>query len=118
MLKLVRTKNKWRLVGAVKGKVVTEGKASKKDSKAVFLEERVPTRVTKMGRGQMLVEPEKPLEPGEYALVLRPIADSKKPSKTALPDSSEGEKSMSGAVWDFAVGLKSTVRDTRAGDWR
>ena len=61
-------------------------------------EERWPTRVDKQERGFYIMHGIQPLEPGEYAVVLRPIKGYK-----AAPSGLGGHAQVFYSVWDFSV---------------
>jgi hypothetical protein len=96
LVKLVNSKDNWRLVGATKtamGQMSTE--AYEKVTEA-----RIKVEYQLLGRGQMQLEPKQPLEPGEYAIVLRAIH----PGKRAAGSLGGGaETSIFFSVWDFSV---------------
>jgi hypothetical protein len=94
-------KNDWRLVGASEGspEALTEGDWEVFDD---FSEEEVKVSVTKGEQGQMTVEPRKVLEPGEYAVVLRPTSSRKKFSGPDISDSAN-DGLMFNSVWGFTV---------------
>ena len=96
LVKLVQTKDNWRLVGATKMQM------GKEDLEALekVTEVRVPVKISRTGRGDVLIEPQRPLEPGEYGLVLRPLRPGKR-SKGSLGGPAETNAFFS--VWDFSV---------------
>jgi len=107
IVQLVPTKNNWRLVGATKAKMdVYQAAARDWEVYSSFSEGKVLTRTNKLGRGHIQVEPERPLEPGEYGLVLRPLSPKKKFSGTDVANG-QGEGVLFNSVWDFSVGSKS-----------
>ena len=96
LIKLVKSKDNWRLVGATKtamGQMGTE--AYEKVTEA-----RVAVKSQRTGRGEVQLEPKQLLEPGEYAIVLRAIH----PGKRAEGSLGGGaETSIFFSVWDFSV---------------
>lgn len=96
LLRLVQTKDNWRLVGATK---VQMGREST-EALAKIAEVRIATRLTKVGRGDLLLEPQATLEAGEYGLVLRPINPGKR-AKGSLGGPAETNAFFS--VWDFSL---------------
>jgi hypothetical protein len=76
VVRLVQTRENWRLVGAKKADPDAY-KSNKWDTYTDFVEERIPIRSEKLGRGRFLIKLERALEGGEYGVVLRPIARSK-----------------------------------------
>lgn len=96
LIKLVNSKDNWRLVGATKttmGQLGTEAYEK-------ITEARIAIRSKKLARGQVQIEPKQILEPGEYAVVLRAIH----PGKRAEGSLGGGaETSLFFSVWDFSV---------------
>ncbi len=76
VIRLVQTRENWRLVGAKKADPDAY-KSNKWDTYTDFVEERIPIRSEKLGRGRFLITLERALEGGEYGIVLRPILRSK-----------------------------------------
>ncbi|MEK6406793.1 MAG: hypothetical protein AABN34_07510 [Acidobacteriota bacterium] len=76
VVRLVQTRENWRLVGAKKADPDAY-KSHKWDTYSDFVEERIPMRSEKLGRGRFLITLERALEGGEYGVVLRPIVRSK-----------------------------------------
>jgi len=96
LVKLVNSKDNWRLVGATK---TTMGQMSTEAYEKVT-EARIKVEYQLLGRGQMQLEPKQPLEPGEYAIVLRAVH----PGKRAAGSLGGGaETSIFFSVWDFSV---------------
>ena len=97
LIKLVESRDNWRLVGATKtpvGQISTE--AWEKVTEA-----RIAVNTEKLARGRVQIVPKQSLEPGEYAVVLRAIH----PGKRAQGSLGGGlEASIFFAVWDFSVG--------------
>ena len=60
-------------------------------------EERLPARLNKLSPGHAELEPQKPLDAGEYAVVLHPLHKK----KGSLGGGSEAQVFYS--VWDFSV---------------
>ncbi len=96
LLKLVQTGDNWRLVGATKTQMGRESS----EALEKITEVRVAARLTKMGRGDLTIEPAAPLEPGEYGLVLRPLNPGKR-SKGSIGGPAETNAFFS--VWDFSI---------------
>ena len=101
LVKLVPTKNNWRLVGAGKGKE-DAAQSADWDVYSSFVEQKVPATVNKSASGRFELAPASPLAPGEYALVLRPLARNKKFAGTELT-SNQGEGRLFNAVWTFSL---------------
>ena len=96
MVRLVSSKDNWRLVGATKS---TQGQMSTEAYEKVT-EERIAVKAEHLGRGQVQIEPIEPLEPGEYAVVLRALH----PGKRSVGSLGGGaETSIFFSVWDFSV---------------
>jgi hypothetical protein len=73
IVQLVPTNDNYRLVAAAE----TDG-ASGSLPRGPIIEEGVVTESTRVGRGQYRISPKATLGPGEFALVLRPIPESKR----------------------------------------
>jgi hypothetical protein len=76
-----------------------------------IIEENIATESTRLGRGQYRVAPKAKLGPGEYALVLRPIPESKR-SRRRNAEASLGEL-MGGSTsqilyltWEFSIAAR------------
>ena len=97
LIKLVESKDNWRLVGATKttmGQIGTEAWEK-------ITEARIAVNTEKLERGRVQIVPRQPLDPGEYAVVLRAIH----PGKRAEGSLGGGmETSIFFSVWDFSVG--------------
>lgn len=103
MVRLTPAQNTCRIVGA------TQGKADERSSPAAdwqmythFLEERVQTHAEKLAAGKYNVSPASQLQPGEYAVVLRPISREKRFSGGDVARA-QGDGLMFDAVWTFQV---------------
>ncbi len=99
IVKLIPTMNNWRLVYARKAKQgypVMEGKFY-----SGFTEEKVASRSVRLGRGDIQIEAEKPLEAGEFAVVLRPVSQAKTYSMKNIGD--VAALPLVRAVWDFSI---------------
>jgi len=103
IVKLTPAQNTCRIVGA------TQGKADERSSPAAdwqmyshFLEERVQTHAEKLGAGKYNVSPASQLQPGEYAVVLRPVSREKRFSGGDVARA-QGDGLMFDAVWTFQV---------------
>jgi hypothetical protein len=96
LIRLVESKDNWRLVGATK---TTMGQMGTEAYEKVT-EARLAITSQKLARGQMQFAPKQPLQPGEYAIVLRAIH----PGKRAEGSLGGGaETSIFFSVWDFSV---------------
>jgi hypothetical protein len=100
ILQLVQTKDNYRLVGATKVKMDRKNMMSgdSPENGKWLSEERWPTRLYKEERGFYVLRVDKPLEPGEYAVVLRPVKGYKTP-----PSGLGGHAQVFYSVWDFSV---------------
>lgn len=103
IVKLTPAQNTCRIVGA------TQGKADARSSAAAdwqmyshFLEERVATRADKLSTGKYTVSAASELQPGQYAVVLRPIAKDKKFSGGDVARA-QSDGLMFDAIWTFDV---------------
>ena len=103
LVRLVPTMDNYRLVAAAK----TEGAGTVARPSGPIIEELVGTTATRVSRGRYRVQPATALDPGQYALVLRPIA--KKERRKDRKNASLGELLGGGTsqilylTWDFAV---------------
>jgi hypothetical protein len=100
LVKVNPTKNNWRLVSAQKTKL--KNFQSNGRTELNFIEEIIPIRTNKLGRGHLEVEPQQPLSLGEYGLVLRPVSKTQKVSLKEM-SSRQGEGVLLGPVWDFSI---------------
>lgn len=103
IVKLTPAQNTCRLVGATQGKEdARSDNAANWEIYSVFVEDRVAVKLEKISIGDYNVSPQSPLLPGEYAVVLRPIA---KDMKFSGGDVARGQGAglMFNAVWTFQV---------------
>jgi len=100
IVKLVQTGDNYRLVGATRTKMNMKNmmSGSGPENGKWISEERWPTRVYKEERGFYVLRVDQPLEPGEYAVVLRPVKGYK-----AAPSGLGGHAQVFYSVWDFSV---------------
>lgn len=103
IVKLTPAQNTCRIVGA------TQGKEDARSTPAAdwqvyshFLEERVTTKNEKLAPGKFKLSPASELFPGEYAVVLRPVAKTK-PFSGGDVARAQGDGLMFDAVWTFQV---------------
>ena len=72
-----------------------------------IIEESIATESTRLGRGQYRVASKMPLGPGEYALVLRPIPEtrrSRRRDETSLGELLGGSTSqILYLTWEFSI---------------
>jgi hypothetical protein len=100
IVKLEQTKDNWRLIGATDQEISAEtymgGGPPPADS---IVENRVPVIVKELARGHVQITPEKPLDPGEYGIVLRPDKEADKSHDLGGP----AQTQVFYTVWDFSV---------------
>jgi hypothetical protein len=103
IVKLTPAQNTCRIVGASQGKAdVRSSPAADWQVYSHFLEERVPTNAEKLGLGKYKVSPALELQPGEYAVVLRPVTKEKKFSGGDVARA-QGDGLMFDASWTFQI---------------
>jgi len=103
IVKLTPAQNTCRLIGATQGKDdARSDNAADWEIYSNFVEDRVPVKLEKISSGDYNVSPQMPLLPGEYAVVLRPIAKDKKFSGADVARG-QGPGLMFNAVWTFQV---------------
>jgi hypothetical protein len=100
LLKLVQSKDNYRLVGATQMKMTAKNmrNGSGPENGKWIDEERWPCRVNKEERGFYVVRVDAPLQPGEYAVVLRPVKGYK-----AASSGLGGHAQVFYSVWDFSI---------------
>jgi hypothetical protein len=100
VLKLVQSKDNYRLVGATQIKMTAKNmrNGSSPENGKWISEERWPCHVNKEERGFYVLHVDSPLEPGEYAVVLRPVKGYK-----ASSSGLGGHAQVFYSVWDFSV---------------
>ncbi len=110
---LVPTNDNYRLVAAAE----TDGGSAGSLPRGPIIEESIATESTRLGRGQYRVAPKMALGPGEYALVLRPISETRR-ERRRNTEASLGEL-LGGSTsqilyltWDFSVASQA-VADAR-----
>lgn len=104
IVQLVPTNDNYRLVAAAE----TDGADTAALPSGPIIEERIATESTRLGRGQYRIAPKTTLGPGEFALVLRPIEDTKR-SRRRNSEASLGEL-LGGSTsqilyltWEFSI---------------
>jgi len=103
IVKLTPAQNMCRLVGATQGKEdARSDNTADWEIYSAFIEDRVPVNLEQISAGDYNVSPQTPLLPGEYAVVLRPIAKDKKFSGGDVARG-QGGGLMFNAVWTFQV---------------
>jgi hypothetical protein len=107
IVKLTPAQNSCRLVGATQGKEdARSDNAADWEIYSSFVEDRVPVKLEKLAEGDYNLSPQAPLLPGEYAVVLRPVAKDKKFSGGDVARG-QGPGLMFNAVWSFQVAENS-----------
>ena len=103
IVKLTPAQNTCRIAGATQGKAdVRSSPAADWQVYSHFLEERVATKAEKLAPGKYKVSSASELQPGEYAVVLRPVAKEKKFSGGDVARA-QGDGLMFDAAWTFQV---------------
>ena len=100
VLRLVQTKDNYRLVGATQMKMTAKsmrGGGGPENGKWIS-EDRWPSHCDKEERGFYVLRVDSPLEPGEYAVVLRPVKGYK-----ATSSGLGGHAQVFYSVWDFSI---------------
>jgi hypothetical protein len=97
LLKLVQTKDNWRLVSTSKDKFDKHGNDTRSDK--IKLEDKIPLSVNPLGRGHLIVAPSAELPPGEYGLLLHPKKSEKEYAGTANVNGD----AIFYSVWDFSL---------------
>jgi hypothetical protein len=107
IVQLVATNDNYRLVAAAE----TEGSNAGALPSGPIIEENIDTESTRLGRGQYRVAPKATLGPGEFALVLRPIPESKR-ARRRNAEASLGEL-LGGSTsqilyltWEFSIAAR------------
>jgi hypothetical protein len=101
VVRLMPTRENWRLVGAKKD----DPEAYKKkewSAYSEFIEERIPIRSNRIGRGHFALSLERLMEGGEYGVVLRPTSRSKVFSGDDIA-SRKNSGVLFDTVWSFSV---------------
>ena len=107
IVKLTPAQNTCRVVGATQGKAdVRSSPAADWQVYSHFLEERVATNAEKLGPGKYRVSPAAELQPGEYAVVLRPVTKDRKFSGGDVARA-QGDGLMFDAIWTFQISDES-----------
>ena len=103
IVKLTPSQNAYRLVGATQGKTDEQANAAMDwPVYSTYIEDRVQADTQKAKPGDYTIKPSTPLQPGEYAVVLRPISKDKKFSGADVARA-QGDGFMFNAVWSFQV---------------
>lgn len=112
LLKLVQTKDNWRLVSTSRDKFDKHGNDTRSDK--IKPEDKVLLAVTTLGRGHLIVSPAAGLGAGEYGLLLHP----KKSEKEYAGTTNVNGDAIFYSVWDFSLTptLKSSAEQGSHGD--
>lgn len=103
IVKLTPAQSTCRIVGATQGKAdVRSSPAADWQMYSHFLEERVSTHAEKLSAGKYKLSPASELQPGEYAVVLRPTMKDKKFSGGDVARA-QGDGLMFDAIWTFQI---------------
>jgi hypothetical protein len=109
IIKLNPTKDNWRLVGISQMKEgLAAGPNTAWPSYTSLLEEIVPSEVQIISPGRSTISTNKSLEPGEYAIVLRPTLKQKQFSAEAVTKN-QGEGVLFNSAWSFKVGVETSA---------
>jgi hypothetical protein len=99
VVRLFQTKDNYRIVGATKTKMNAKNMMGGGPEKGKWVsEERLLARLEREERGLYMLHVDQPLEPGEYALVLRAV----KGYKAQLSGFGSGAQ-LFYSLWDFSV---------------
>jgi hypothetical protein len=101
LVKVAPSPNSLRLIGSIKTKKRESGEAARCELKVV--EDRVSAKITRVARGHAELAPSAPLPPGDYAIVLRPIAGAKKKFQLHEFEQGNGEAGVLRIAWNFGV---------------
>jgi hypothetical protein len=103
VIKLTPSVTGYRLVGATEGKVETRANTALDwPLYAGFVEDRVPASVTSISPGVWKISVTSPLQPGDYAVVLRPTSKDKRFAGADVARN-QGEGIAFNSAWPFAV---------------
>jgi hypothetical protein len=103
LLKLESTPNNFRLVGATEAKQdALQSSTADWGIYSSFVEERIPAQATKAAPGSYQLQAGSALQPGEYAVALRPINKEKKFSGISMAQNT-GDGLFFNSVWSFEV---------------
>lgn len=110
IVQLVPTDDNYRLVAAAE----TDGTNARAVPRGPIIEETVATAATRLDRGRYRVAPQGALGPGEYALVLRPIAQTGRRrgrgSEASLGELMGGSTSqILYLTWEFSIAGESVA---------
>lgn len=107
IIRLNPTKDNWRLVGVTQMKEApSQGLAPAWPSYSEFVEEAVASKLEIQASGHVFIIAEQRLEPGQYAIVLRPAFKGKKFSAEAITKN-QGEGVLFNSAWSFSVGMET-----------
>lgn len=114
LVQLTPSANNFRLVGA--RQVVPQANGTTQQS--AITEKRIEVKASQLDRGHVTLEPAAPLAPGEYAVVMRPVAVQTAPpastptaaqtAPAATPAQASQPSQVEYMAWDFSVSGAST----------
>jgi hypothetical protein len=99
IVKLDPTKDNWRLVGATDQEISAETFLGGAPPADAMVENRVDVILKQIDRGHVQITPEKPLDPGEYGIVIRPDKQADRSHDVGGPAANQ----LFYTVWDFEV---------------
>jgi hypothetical protein len=103
LLKLESAPNNFRLVGATEAKQdALQSSTADWGIYSSFVEERIAAQATKAAPGSYRLQASSALQPGEYAVALRPINKDKKFSGTSVSQNT-GDGLFFNSVWSFEL---------------
>ena len=97
LLRLIQTKDNWRLVSTSKDKFDKHGNDTRSDK--IKPEDKIAVAVNSLGRGHIIVTPAAELPSGEYGLILHP----KKTEKEYAGVTNTNADAIFYSVWDFSL---------------
>jgi hypothetical protein len=106
IVKLIQTKDNWRLVETSKDKFDKHGN----DTRSTKMQDQIPLTITLLGHGHVQVAPASELPPGEYGLVLHPKKDQKQFAGVPEPN----VEALFFSVWDFSIPFVETASSVQS----
>jgi hypothetical protein len=103
IVRLASSQSNFRLVGATQASGAAEQNTQQDwPIYSTFVEDRVATTVQKLGPGHVQLTPAAALQPGQYAIALRPVDKSHKFSGEEVAKN-QGEGLLFNYAWSFSV---------------
>jgi len=103
IVKLASAQSNFRLVGATEASAAAEQNTQQDwPVYSTFVEDRVTATVQKLGPGHVQLTPTAALQPGQYAIALRPVDKSHKFSGEEVAKN-QGEGLLFNYAWSFSV---------------